>query len=221
MIICLLPTSTPNALDFLLWSHARNYLITHRLQRCNRWSLGMDEKFHSTRSNRCCYLSMLWLRLILVSERDLWKKNSPSPSEWCQWVSIIETCAWEAPGPCNVLVMVENFSIGVYRSPKCWLPAWWALRLLWWPLTDAAKFQCVYGYLQSKVFFSGIVPLFYSVGNKTYYYYYYFYYYYHHHHYYYYYYYYFQICTRRIAWKANNIYRLPQRINTATPNSEN
>ena len=37
---------------------------------------------------------------------------------------------------------------------KCtWLPAWWALWLLWWPLTDAAMFQCVYGYLQSVFFF--------------------------------------------------------------------
>ena len=33
------------------------------------------------------------------------------------------------------------------------LPAWWALWLLWWPLTDAAMFQCVYGYLQSVFFF--------------------------------------------------------------------
>ena len=34
-----------------------------------------------------------------------------------------------------------------------WLPAWWAPWLLWWPLTDAAMFQCVYGYLQSVFFF--------------------------------------------------------------------
>ena len=58
------------------------------------------------------------------------------------------------------------------------LPAWWALWLLWWPLTDAAMFHCVYGYLQSFFLFPGIVPLLYSVGNKTYYYYYYYYYYY-------------------------------------------
>ena len=34
-----------------------------------------------------------------------------------------------------------------------WLPAWWALWPLWWPLADAAMFQCVYRYLQSVVFF--------------------------------------------------------------------
>ena len=33
------------------------------------------------------------------------------------------------------------------------LPSWWALWLLWWPLADAAMFQCVYGYLQSVFFF--------------------------------------------------------------------
>ena len=33
------------------------------------------------------------------------------------------------------------------------LPAWWALWLLWWPLTDAAIFQCVYGHLKSIFFF--------------------------------------------------------------------
>ena len=33
------------------------------------------------------------------------------------------------------------------------MPAWWALWLLWWPLTDAAMFQCVYGYLQNAFFF--------------------------------------------------------------------
>ena len=38
-------------------------------------------------------------------------------------------------------------------TQTCWLPAWWALWLLWWPLTDAAMFQCVYGYLQSVFFF--------------------------------------------------------------------
>ena len=33
------------------------------------------------------------------------------------------------------------------------MSSWWALWLLWWPLTDAAMFQCVYGYLQSVFFF--------------------------------------------------------------------
>ena len=40
-----------------------------------------------------------------------------------------------------------------FKSYVFWLPAWWALWLLWWPLTDAAMFQCVYGYLQSVFFF--------------------------------------------------------------------
>ena len=40
-----------------------------------------------------------------------------------------------------------------YSCYVIWLPAWWALWLLWWPLTDATMFQCVYGYLQSVFFF--------------------------------------------------------------------
>ena len=40
-----------------------------------------------------------------------------------------------------------------FKSYVFWLPAWWALWLLWWPLTDAAMFQCVYGYLQSVFLF--------------------------------------------------------------------
>ena len=40
-----------------------------------------------------------------------------------------------------------------FKTYVFWLPAWWAMWLLWWPLTDAAMFQCVYGYLQSVFFF--------------------------------------------------------------------
>ena len=40
-----------------------------------------------------------------------------------------------------------------YYYSLFWLPAWWALWLLWWPLTDAVMFQCVYWYLQSVFFF--------------------------------------------------------------------
>ena len=40
-----------------------------------------------------------------------------------------------------------------FKSYVFWLPAWWALWLLWWPLTDAAMFQCAYGYSQSVFFF--------------------------------------------------------------------
>ena len=40
-----------------------------KLQRCNRWSLGMDTLFHPTLYDGCNYLSMLGLKLIYVSER--------------------------------------------------------------------------------------------------------------------------------------------------------
>ena len=46
-----------------------NYLSIPKLQRCNRWSLGMDKWFHTTLYNGCNYLSMLGLKLNHVSKR--------------------------------------------------------------------------------------------------------------------------------------------------------
>ena len=46
-----------------------NYLSIPKLQRCNRWSLGMDKLFHPTHYRACDYLSMLGLKLNHVSKR--------------------------------------------------------------------------------------------------------------------------------------------------------
>ena len=46
-----------------------NYLSIPKLQRCNRWSLGMDKYIHPTFYNGCNYLSMLGLKLNHVSKR--------------------------------------------------------------------------------------------------------------------------------------------------------
>ena len=46
-----------------------NYLSIPKLQRCNRWSLGMDRKFHPIHYNGCNYLSMLGLKINHVSKR--------------------------------------------------------------------------------------------------------------------------------------------------------
>ena len=46
-----------------LWSVGWNYLSIPKLQRCNRWSLGMDKQFHLTLYQTCNYLSMLGLKL--------------------------------------------------------------------------------------------------------------------------------------------------------------
>ena len=43
-----------------------HYLSIPKLQRCNRWSLGMDTLFHPTHYNGCNYLSVLRLKLIHV-----------------------------------------------------------------------------------------------------------------------------------------------------------
>ena len=57
-----------------IWSHVQssvgwNYLSIPKLQRWNRWSLGMDKLFHSTRYHGYNYLSMLGFKLIHVSKR--------------------------------------------------------------------------------------------------------------------------------------------------------
>ena len=49
-----------------------NYLSIPKLQRCNRWSLGMDTQFHLTLYWACDYLSILGLKLNHVSERGPW-----------------------------------------------------------------------------------------------------------------------------------------------------
>ena len=46
-----------------------NYLSIPKLQRCNRWSLGMDKQFHPTLFWARNYLSMLGLKLNHVSKR--------------------------------------------------------------------------------------------------------------------------------------------------------
>ena len=49
------------------WSHAQqstgwSYLSIPKLQRCNRWSLGMEKQFHLTFYNGGNYISMLGLK---------------------------------------------------------------------------------------------------------------------------------------------------------------
>ena len=46
-----------------------NYVSIPKLQRCNRWRLGMDKYFHLTFYQTCDYLSMLGLKLNHVSKR--------------------------------------------------------------------------------------------------------------------------------------------------------
>ena len=53
-----------------LWFMRWNYLSIHKLQRCNRWSLGLKKWFHPTLYNGCDYLFMPGLKLIHVSKRS-------------------------------------------------------------------------------------------------------------------------------------------------------
>ena len=52
------------------WYVRWNYLSIPKLQRCNRWSLGMDKWFNLTLYNGCNYLSMLGSKLNHVTERN-------------------------------------------------------------------------------------------------------------------------------------------------------
>ena len=62
----LMQTWISNA-DIILWGI--KYLSNPKLQRLHRWSLRMDEQFHSTSYWPCDYLSMLRLKLsMLVKE---------------------------------------------------------------------------------------------------------------------------------------------------------
>ena len=53
---------------------AWNYLPILKLQRCNRWSLGMDKLFHPTLYWACDYLSMLGLKLNRVCKSGPWQQ---------------------------------------------------------------------------------------------------------------------------------------------------
>ena len=63
-------------LQYLGWNH----WSIPKLQRCNRWSLGMDMLFHPTFNWACDYLSMLGLKLNHVSKRGnrIWRYKSYS-----------------------------------------------------------------------------------------------------------------------------------------------
>ena len=55
-----------------LWNVGWNYLSIPKLQRMNRWSLGMDKELHITLNWTCDYLSMLGLKLQHVSKGGPW-----------------------------------------------------------------------------------------------------------------------------------------------------
>ena len=53
-----------------------NYSSISKLQRCNRWSFGMDKWFRPTFYWACDYLSMLGLKLNHVNKRGPWSLAS-------------------------------------------------------------------------------------------------------------------------------------------------
>ena len=59
------------------------YFSIPKLQRCNRWSLGMDKWFHCRLYWACYYLSMLQLKLIPVNKSSPWNYYSLALCHWC------------------------------------------------------------------------------------------------------------------------------------------
>ena len=61
--------------QWLLFCYQLNCYIMYpilKLQRCNRWSLALDEQFHLALYWACDYLYMLGLKLIHVSQQGPW-----------------------------------------------------------------------------------------------------------------------------------------------------
>ena len=85
--------------------------IHPKLQRCNRWILGMDKWLHPTLYCACDYLSMLELKLIHVSKWDLWWQNitwtNDKPVYWCICRRI-----YESPSPTLLLAVCGFFHYG-------------------------------------------------------------------------------------------------------------
>ena len=69
----------------------RNYLSIPQLQRCNRWSLGMDKYFHPTYHRACDYLSMLGLKLNHVSKRGPWTSQNSKTQRQCNHSGLIHS----------------------------------------------------------------------------------------------------------------------------------
>ena len=69
-----------------------NYLFIPKLQRFNRWSLGMDKYFNPTLYWACDYLYMLGLKLNHVSKRSHWSESS----NWFKFISIRYRTVWTA-----------------------------------------------------------------------------------------------------------------------------
>ena len=93
-----------------------NYLSIPKLQRCNRWSLGMDKQFHRTLYNGCNYLCMSGVKLNHVGKRD------PRTSTTARLREIVRT--GENPRRYSfaltfiILFQFKTFIVGV--ELKCW-----------------------------------------------------------------------------------------------------
>ena len=99
-----------------------NHLSIPKLQRCNRWSLGMDMLFHPTFYNGCNYLFILGKRLIHVSIRGLRLYHGDEQkvdSHWC--VSGVTGSSCHPGYTYTDTLIIEMKMSSLWRNFRHWL----------------------------------------------------------------------------------------------------
>ena len=124
------------------------------------WIFSMTCSLHSFQLNwltACMFCLDLDSRLLLFQIKSVETKHLCCPVHWSGasgdiWPTGPSYIHMSKANTLELLQSCTEPSMWKISIGYCifWLPAWWALWLLWWPLTDAAMFQCVYGDL--KVF---------------------------------------------------------------------
>ena len=102
-----------------------DYLFIPKLQRCNRWSLGMDTWFHPTLYRACDYLSVLGLKLTHVSKMGYWLQRATTLCNWDSFYTNTEQII-------KTLISIKSWSSNYITT------YWYQAILLWMFL----KYQC-------------------------------------------------------------------------------
>ena len=98
-----------------------NYLSIHKLQLCNRWSLGMDKLFYSTLHCACDYLPMLGLKSNHTRQRGPRVSMASPELSWkmslyhCRWVFVCAT--FDKPIECFRCTKKKRFKPLSFDNP--------------------------------------------------------------------------------------------------------
>ena len=155
-----------------------DYLPIHKLQRYNRWSLGMDKWFHPTPYSTCNYLSMLGLQLIHVN------KKAPGVSEWLSLTAYFsDSRQWDPCNPyksCNHALYVGFIfpHIGCHQETSHYLRQCWARSIS--PYGITMPIMCEWNvciimlsnvwyslYYNSELFYAAYIPIYLRVASQA------------------------------------------------------